>query len=47
MRNKFNYKRLLDNLARSNFVWINYNREESVSNLSNLQQLEVRLNIPN
>jgi len=45
-QNKFTYKKLLENLARSNFVWINFNRETVVDNTS-VNQVEVKLNIPN
>ncbi len=46
-QNKFTYKKLLDCLARSNFVWINYNKETSYDLTSGVQRLEIALNIPN
>lgn len=47
MNAKFSYKKLMDSLARCNFVWINYNRESVVDMSYGIQQVEVKLNIPN
>ena len=44
---KFSYRKLLDGLARSNFVWINYNRETTMGSSIEISKFEIKLKIPN
>lgn len=45
MSRKFSYKGMMDGLARSNFVWMNYSSESSIN--TDIASIEIKLNIPN